>query len=168
MNLSPNPELHLESQRIDSDLQAYLARGGQIERVPVGAMAEMGWTAKQRANPQVSTKAIREAEIAEREARKLAKASIPAPRSSERALPRAKAAKAGPKVCPEGSKTAAILAMLHDGPLTCHEIGIIKGWPLRTVMQAIRGLREQRLVVSAGKVRRPGQLPAIGWKAVKK
>jgi hypothetical protein len=68
-----------ERAELDAAYQAFLARGGKPEQIPRGAMAEAGWSAKQRANRQVVTKAKREATMAEHEARKRAQAGAVPP-----------------------------------------------------------------------------------------
>jgi len=186
MILTTDPSLSLQSQRIDSDLQAFLARGGQIEAVPVGAMAETGWTGRQLINPQVHTKAMREVELAEREARKLAKRSVPAPAGSERPLPRVKAAK--PPMAPkpprvrkprpvyaktgrpigrprngEGTKARAILDALATGPKTAREIAEPLGWCPKLTGVTIQKMCERRSVKRVAKISGPGMSHCTVW-----
>jgi predicted RNA-binding Zn ribbon-like protein len=125
MQLTNDPSLSIASQRIAEDFEAFIARGGQVEEIPRGAMAEMGWTAKQRANRPVSTKASIQAECAEREARKLAKASIPAPRGSERPPVKPKRQPRAPRPAKTPVMDAALEA-LRDGdtaPVLAERIG---------------------------------------------
>ena len=186
MILTNDPSLSLQSQRIAEDFEAFIARGGQVETVPVGAMAETGWTAKQRCNPQIHTKSMREAEMAEREAKKLARRSVPAPAGSERPLPRAKAAKPPktpkppkpPRVRPvyvktgrpigrprngEGTKARAILDALATGPKTAREIAEPLGWCPKLTGVTIQKMCERRSVKRVVKISGPGMSHCTVW-----
>lgn len=186
MNLSNNPELSIQSQRIAEDFEAFIARGGQVETLPRGAMAESGWTGRQLLNPQVHTKAMREVEQAEREARKLAKRSIPAPAGSERPLPRVKAAKPPKPPKPprvrkprpvyaktgrpigrprngEGTKARAILDALATGPKTAREIADPLGWCPKLTGVTIQKMCERRSVKRMAKISGPGMSHCTVW-----
>ena len=189
MILTNDPSLSLQSQRIDSDLQAFLARGGQIEAVPVGAMAEAGWTGRQLLNPQVHTKAMREVEIAERQALTLAKRSIPAPAGSERPLTRVKAAKPPKAPKPprppkpprvraayvksgrpigrprngEGTKARIILDLLATGDKTNRQIAEAAGWDAKLTGVTIQKMAERRSVKRAGRISGPGVSHCVVW-----
>lgn len=187
MNLTNDPTLSLASQRIESGLEAFLAAGGQIEAVPPGAMAEAGWTGRKLLNPQVHTKAMREAEQAEREARKLARQSIPAPAGSERPLRRVKAAKPPKPPKPprpprvrrptyvktgrpmgrprngEGTKARAIIELLANGPKTNREIAEANGWDVKLTGVTVQKMAERGSVKRAGRISGPGVSHCVVW-----
>lgn len=189
MNLSPNPDLSIASQRIAEDFEAFIARGGQVETLPVGAMAETGWTGRRLLNPQVHTKAMREAEFAEREARKLAKRSVPAPAGSERPLRRVKAAKPPKPPKPprpprvrrptyvktgrpmgrprngEGTKARAIIELLANGPKTNREIAEANGWDVKLTGVTVQKMAERGSVKRAGRISGPGVSHCVVWEA---
>jgi hypothetical protein len=188
MQLTTDPSLSLLSQRIDSDLQAFLDRGGEIETVPVGAMAETGWTAKQRCNPQIHTKAMRQADE-ERAARKLAKSSIPTPRGTERRPVKVKAIKPPKPPAPpkpprvrkprpvhartgrtigrprngEGTKARAVLEMLATGNKTNREIAEVNGWDAKLTGVTIQKMCERGSVRRAGRISGPGVSHCVVW-----
>lgn len=154
MQLTNDPSLSIASQRIESDLEAFLAAGGQIEPIPVGAMAETGWTARQRCNPQIHTKSMREVELAEREARKLARQSVPAPKGSERNPPRTVVkvprVNNGPRIAQPGTQKARILELLTAGPMRARQIAETIGVSPKAMQVQLHGLRKAKLVTSAG------------------
>lgn len=98
-----------DHDELSAEMQAFLARGGQIEVIPVGFMAESLWTPKQRANPQMATKAQREAEKAQA-------AAVPAVKRPERAAVGVKEPK--PKAQPKRKPSPAMeeaFTQLKDG-----------------------------------------------------
>lgn len=182
MNLSNNPELSIASQRIAEDFEAFIARGGEVETVPRGAMAEAGWTSRQLVNRAISTKALRESEFAEREARKLAKASLPLPRGSERRPAKVKApkppkaprppqpvhAKTGrTKGAPRKdgpSKVKMVLATLANGPMTARQIAEANGWDRKLTSVNVNRMGGRGLVVMHARTSLPGVSHCIVWK----
>lgn len=52
-----------EHDAMASDVERFLAAGGEIEQIPRGAMVEAGWSPRQRINPQAATKAMRAEEL---------------------------------------------------------------------------------------------------------
>lgn len=147
----------------DRQMAEFLARGGRIEQIPRGAMAEAGWTPGQRlqAGLTIQTKANaerRKAEEAERKAAKKAKPVISAPPSKPRGT--------GRRLGGPGTKTGEVLAMLKDGALTVLEIMAIKGWDRTTTYSRLVSLERAGAVRRVESLRRPGQRPALGYELV--
>lgn len=143
-----DPTLGIISQRIDSDLQAFLAAGGQIDTIPVGAMAETGWTAKQRCNPQVTTSARKLAEKAEfarrEEERQRKAAEKPAKAPPPPKPPR-------PKIIAQaGTFTEAVLQAVRDGFDTAPAIAEHTGQIRAAVSVRLGRLKAAGLVTSRG------------------
>lgn len=155
MILTNDPSLSLVSQRIESDLKAFLAAGGQIEPIPVGAMAETGWSGRQLINPQVHTKAMRETELAEREARKLARQSVPAPAGTERNPPRTVVkvprVNNGPRIAQPGTQKARILELLAAGECRAVKLAEAMGISVNATCVHLAALRKAKLVTSTGR-----------------
>lgn len=139
-------------------VEQFLARGGQIETVPRGAMAETGWTGKQfaQAITNVSTAAKKErvaAEAAERKARKAADAAVPAPKpkaSKPPKPPRSERPAFSNRNGYDGAKTRSMLAALKAGWLTARQISEASGQHIDSVCARMNQLRLQGVVISHG------------------
>ena len=139
---------------IAADIQAFLARGGQIEALPRGAMAETGWTSRQLANPSTFTKSLRAAEIAEREAKKAKAGIVPAPRGTERpvrpvALKRQRVCN-GPRIAQAGTQKARILALMEGGDVRTRDVMAAIGITSQAAGVQLTGLCKAGLVVAKG------------------
>ena len=149
---------HDEQARLLAD---FMARGGQIERLPRGAMAESGWTARQLINPQVHTKAMRLEEIeATREGLKRDSMSRPLPKAVKEASPPRLRGK-GPGAAQPGTMQHETLEVLQAGPMTCRQIAEAKGWKPILTAQRLDKLKRDGLVRSYGK------RPRMMWELAK-
>jgi len=130
-----------EHDAMATDVERFLAAGGEIEQIPRGAMVEAGWKPRQVINPQVMTATRRRAEIEERDARKKAEAAIPyAPSAAGRP----------PGVAP-GSQKARILELLAATPgQSARLLAAQVGTSREVVNQHLAILRDKGLVVSEG------------------
>lgn len=147
--------VHIEASAIiAADVQAFLSRGGQIEAVPRGAMAETGWTSRQRSSPSGFTRAMREAEIAEREAKKAKAGIVPAPRGTERlvrpvALKRQRVCN-GPRIAQAGTQKARILALMEASDIRTRDVMAAIGITSQAAGVQLTGLCKAGLVVAKG------------------
>lgn len=152
-------------------VEEFLARGGQIDTVPRGAMTEAGWTPEQRNinSPEFKARAIKLREervavtAAEVAARKTAEGKSEIPKRRHIKAKPAKPAKATFVVrAPhpngrDGSKTQALLDALGAEWLHVTEIAAKCGLPRDHVSARLTQLRLQGEVISFG------QRPRMLW-----
>jgi hypothetical protein len=123
---------------IARQVDAFLARGGQIERLPIGAMRDT--TARERINPSTPPKP-------EREARKRAAAVLPRPPEHR---PRRDRTPKPPKLARPGSQKARILTELAQGPVSAKFVAGAIGTSRNVVLMQLYDLRERGLVWPEG------------------
>lgn len=158
-----DPSKAVEQAQLDKAMRDYLARGGEVLKLPVGAMAET--TARQRINPTV----IRREKKPERpRLPRIARMSQPAPRRPRLRKPEERKIRErnGPVVGRPGTRTGEILEILKDGtPRTAREIAESKGWNAFVVQTQLNQLFHRK-VLKRGELKRiPGKRPAQSWVA---
>jgi predicted Rossmann fold nucleotide-binding protein DprA/Smf involved in DNA uptake len=135
-----------EHDRMDQQMADFLARGGTIERLPIGAMAET--TPRKRINP--SCPPIEERKAAKRAARATPTPAEPrAPRVRKPKEPKPRV-KNGPAVAQPGTQKGAILQLLKNGPLTSQTIADRLGMKPEIVRANLHALKVRNRVRASG------------------
>jgi len=150
--------LHLrqdDHDRLKEEIEAFLARGGEIEKIPPGVMKDTGFPAR------VQPECARQPYAPPRPDVKPARAPKPAP--AKKALAPTKAApKPKPaKKAPWGVKTRTALEVLYKhGPMSSAELARLTGEGSAATKTRLWQLRKQGLVRSSG-----GRFDMV-WRAV--
>lgn len=157
-------------------VEQFLARGGQVEKIPTGAMAEAGWKPSEHSwtSPESKARAMElrtskaSVEVAERMAKKAADAAVPAPKKPERAkppkpikvtaskppkpprAPKPKAPKPGPEFARAGSGKRKVLDAIWSQWTTVAAISQKTGISTHNVREYLRLLKARELVECAG------------------
>jgi hypothetical protein len=138
-----------DHDRMDQQMADFLARGGTIEKLPIGALAET--TPRQRINPPCPPAEERKA---------AAKAARATPTPAEPRAPRIRKPKEpkprvknGPDFAQPGTQKAEILNLLQAGPLTSEQIAERLGLRRDIVRANLHVLKERKRVRTTGRRR---------------
>lgn len=155
---------HDEQARLMAD---FLARGGQVERLPNGAMVETGWTGKQFAQSitNTATAARKEKLEAEAEAKrqeadaKLAqrleheaeqlRRKAEQPKSARRGRPKGSGSRNGPRMTKQALQIMRLLGQHPTMPSLVEATGKARG----CVWTILNNLRRKGLIESDGRAR---------------
>jgi predicted Rossmann fold nucleotide-binding protein DprA/Smf involved in DNA uptake len=132
-----------DHDRMDREMADFLARGGTIERLPIGALAET--TPRQRINPACPPAEERKA--AKRAARAMPTPAEPRVRPPREPKPRVKN---GPDIGRPGTQKGAILQLLQRGPLTSEAIANRLGMRPEIVRANLHALKVRNRVRASG------------------
>ena len=140
-----------EHDEMDRLMAEFLADPkNQIQKLARGESAEIGWTAKQRVNPNEQTKASIQRQIdqaREREAKRAQSLARPTPRDVKEVKRRRDQPK-GPLIW--GDKTRQVLQLLEAGPMSATQIAEVMGATKPCTRTRLWQLRDRGMVVSKG------------------
>lgn len=138
-----SPELALLSKRINAEVSAFLAQGGQVDQIPPGQCNWDALTNRQKINPGVR--------LEDKSAKAAAVKALPVPKARMRQpVVGKKRERNGPKLAPEGGQKARILALLAVGPMSPQSLANAIGTNRNVINGQLYGLRDRDMVEAFG------------------